>query len=288
MNYQDFWRQLAPTYGEGEAKAVARLVYEVRFGLTWTDICAGKEAVLSDDDQAQLAEILRRLLRQEPVQYVLGVADFCGRTFVVTPSVLIPRPETEELCQWVIEGEKAQVDGSSEPRILDVGTGSGCIAVTLAAAMPEAQVTAWDISEDALQVARENAKRVHVHVAFQQVDVLNIPSSSSLLPPPSTYNCIVSNPPYICNKERAKMEANVLEHEPHQALFVPDDDPLLFYRFIAKLGLQTLSQGGWLYFEVNPLFAEQLAQLLSAMAYHDIAIREDRFGKPRMIRARKR
>jgi release factor glutamine methyltransferase len=169
--------------------------------------------------------------------------------------------------------------------ILDVGTGSGCIAITLAAAIPASQVTAWDISEGALQVAQENARRNNVHVSFQQVDVLNV--SSSLLLSPSSYTCIVSNPPYICNKERATMEANVLEHEPHQALFVPDDDPLLFYRAIAKLGQQMLSYGGWLYFEVNPLFAAQLARLLSAMSYYDIEIKEDQFGKQRMVRARK-
>lgn len=286
MNYQELWHQLAPVYGEGEAKAMARLVFEVRFGLTLSDICIGKDTQLSADSQAELAEILRRLLYHEPVQYVLGMADFCGRQFLVTPSVLIPRPETEELCQWVTASEMTQGGSRSESlTILDVGTGSGCIAITLAATMPAMQVTAWDISESALQVAQENARRNNVHVSFQQVDVLNV--SSSLLLSPSSYTCIVSNPPYICNKERATMEANVLEHEPHQALFVPDDDPLLFYRAIAKLGQQTLIHDGWLYFEINPLFAGQLAQLLSSMSYRDIEIKTDQFGKQRMIRARK-
>jgi release factor glutamine methyltransferase len=214
------------------------------------------------------------------------MADFCGRQFLVTPSVLIPRPETEELCQWVTASEMTEGNSRSESlTILDVGTGSGCIAITLAATMPAMQVTAWDISEGALQVAQENARRNNVHVSFQQVDVLNV--SSSLLLSPSSYTCIVSNPPYICNKERATMEANVLEHEPHQALFVPDDDPLLFYRAIAKLGQQMLIREGWLYFEINPLFAGQLAQLLSSMSYRDIEIKTDQFGKQRMIRARK-
>ena len=286
MNYQELWHQLAPVYGEGEAKAMARLVFEVRFGLTLSDICIGKDTQLSADSQAELAEILRRLLCHEPVQYVLGMADFCGRQFLVTPSVLIPRPETEELCQWVTASEMTQGGSRSESlTILDVGTGSGCIAITLAAAIPASQVTAWDISEGALQVAQENARRNNVHVSFQQVDVLNV--SSSLLLSPSSYTCIVSNPPYICNRECATMEANVLEHEPHQALFVPDDDPLLFYRAIAKLGQQTLIHDGWLYFEINPLFAGQLAQLLSSMSYRDIEIKTDQFGKQRMIRARK-
>ena len=176
---------------------MARLVFEVRFGLTLSDICIGKDTQLSADSQAELAEILRRLLCHEPVQYVLGVADFCGRQFLVTPSVLIPRPETEELCQWVTASEMTEGDNRSESlRILDVGTGSGCIAITLAATMPAVQVTAWDISEGALQVAQENARRNNVHVSFQQVDVLNV--SSSLLLSPSSYTCIVSNPPYIC------------------------------------------------------------------------------------------
>ena len=166
--------------------------------------------------------------------------------------------------------------------ILDVGTGSGCIAITLAAELPEAKVTAWDISEDALLVACENALLNGVTVDFELQDVLLATAAAQ-----QTKDIIISNPPYICNKERATMEANVLEHEPHQALFVPDDDPLLFYRAIAKLGQQMLSYGGWLYFEVNPLFAAQLARLLSAMSYYDIEIKEDQFGKQRMIRARK-
>ena len=266
MNYQELWHQLAPVYGEGEAKAMARLVFEVRFGLTLSDICIGKDTQLSADSQAELAEILRRLLCHEPVQYVLGMADFCGRQFLVTPSVLIPRPETEELCQWVTASEMTEGDNRSESlRILDVGTGSGCIAITLAATMPAVQVTAWDISEGALQVAQENARRNNVYVSFQQVDVLNLPSPSTFFPPLSAQTCIVSNPPYICNK----------------------DDPLLFYRAIAKLGQQTLIHDGWLYFEINPLFAGQLAQLLSSMSYYDIEIKADQFGKQRMIRARK-
>ena len=283
MNYQELWHQLAPVYGEGEAKAMARLVFEVRFGLTLSDICIGKDTQLSADSQAELAEILRRLLCHEPVQYVLGVADFCGRQFLVTPSVLIPRPETEELCQWVTASEMTEGNNRSESlRILDVGTGSGCIAITLAAELPEAKVTAWDISEDALLVACENALLNGVTVDFELQDVLLATAAAQ-----QTKDIIISNPPYICNKERATMEANVLEHEPHHALFVPDDDPLLFYRAIAKLGQQMLSYGGWLYFEVNPLFAAQLARLLSAMSYYDIEIKEDQFGKQRMIRARK-
>ena len=278
MTYNELWRQLAQIYDEGEAKAIARMTYEECFGLTLSDIYLGKDTQLSADCQTELEEIAKRLMQGEPVQYVLGRADFCGRTFMVNKHVLIPRPETEELCQWIIAADAAQ--------ILDIGTGSGCIAITLAAEMPEAEVTAWDISAEALSVARENAKRTHVHVSFEQVDILHL--SSSVIHLTSAFDLIVSNPPYICNKERATMEANVLKHEPHTALFVPDDDPLLFYRAIAQYASTALKPGGWLYFEINPLYAEPLRDMLNMMLYHDIEIKEDQYGKQRMIRAKKR
>ena len=283
MTYNEMWRKLAQVYDEGEAKAIARLAYEVRFGLTFTDLCLGKDTQLSADDQAQAAEICRRLLQQEPVQYVLGQAEFCGRTMMVNEHVLIPRPETEELCQWVVSemsDERLEVRDFS---ILDIGTGSGCIAVTLAAALPQAEVTAWDISAEALQVARENARRSGVTVTFQQVDMLN----THHVPLATQWELIVSNPPYICYKERAMMESNVLDHEPHTALFVPDDDPLLFYHAIAEYGQKALKVGGWLYFEINPLYADELTDMFCAMSYHDIETKEDQYGKQRMIRARR-
>ena len=279
MSYQQLWQQLARTYDTGEAKAIARMLYEVRYGLSLSDLLMGRDA---DVPQQELQQLTERLEQHEPIQYVLGQADFCGRTFKVSPAVLIPRPETEELCQWVTTKVRDSACNDAALSILDVGTGSGCIAITLAAELPEAKVTAWDISEDALLVACENALLNGVTVDFELQDVLLATAAAQ-----QTKDIIISNPPYICNKERATMEANVLEHEPHQALFVPDDDPLLFYRAIAKLGQQTLIHDGWLYFEINPLFAAQLARLLSAMSYYDIEIKEDQFGKQRMIRARK-
>ena len=282
MNYNELWQLLAQSYDEGEAKAIARMTYEVRFGLTVSDLCLGKDTQLSADDQTQLEEIAQRLTQQEPIQYVLGQADFCGRTFMVNKHVLIPRPETEELCRWMSfplpspNGEKTT--------ILDIGTGSGCIAITLAAMYPEAQVYGWDISAEALEVARVNARRHHVHVEFEQMDVLD---TSHLSSPISHFSFLISNPPYICNKERKAMDANVLDHEPHTALFVPDDDPLLFYRAIAQYGRTALTDGGWLYFEINPLYAEPLREMLSDMSYHDIEIKKDQFGKQRMIRAQR-
>ena len=281
MNYQELWRRLAQVYDEGEAKAIARMVYEVRFNLTLSDLFIGKDTQLSANDQAELAEITQRLEQQEPVQYVLGQADFCGRTFLVNQHVLIPRPETEELCRWIISEFRDESLEFRDCSILDIGTGSGCIAITLAADLPKAEVTAWDISGEALQVARENAKRLHFNVIFELADALNTPLDHE------QWDVIVSNPPYICNKERARIEANVLDHEPHTALFVPDDSPLLFYSAIAQYGLTALKTGGRLYFEINPLYAQELAEMLSMMSYHDIEIKNDTYGKQRMIRARR-
>ena len=278
MTYNELWHLLAPLYGDGEAKAIARLVFEVRFGLSMSDICLGKDTQLSANNQKELKGIADRLLEQEPIQYVLGQANFCGRTFMVNEHVLIPRPETEELCQWI-----NSQDASPRVRLLDIGTGSGCIAITLAAMYPKAEVTAWDISPEALEVARENAKRTHVNVSFEQIDILHLPSN--LLH--QTYDLIVSNPPYICNKERACMEANVLEHEPHTALFVPDDDPLLFYHAIAQYGQTALEPEGWLYFEINSLYAQPLSDMLHMMSYHDIELKLDQYGKQRMLRAKR-
>ena len=289
MSYKELWQCLTKVYDEGEAKAIARMTYEERFGLTLSDIYLGKDTQLSADNQTELEEIAKRLLQGEPIQYVLGQADFCGRTFLVNEYVLIPRPETEELCHWITsQGDRPHVRCGSQRvcppvRLLDIGTGSGCIAITLAAEIPQAEVTAWDISAEALEVARKNAKRANVHVSFEQVDVLN--SQLSIVNCP--FDLIVSNPPYICNKECKAMEPNVLEHEPHTALFVPDDDPLLFYRAIAQYGQTALKDGGWLYFEINPLYAQELCDMLCAMHYCCIEVKEDQYGKQRMIRARK-
>lgn len=296
MNYNELWRQLTQIYDEGEAKAIARMTYEERFGLTLSDIYLGKDTQLSADSQAELEEIAKRLLHGEPIQYVMGHADFCGRVFLVNEHVLIPRPETEELCQW--EPLPLPSPKGEGARILDIGTGSGCIAITLAAMYPKAEVTAWDISPDALEVARTNAIRNNVKVKFEQVDIL---SKSPLYfsdqssecgvamegDRGETFSLIVSNPPYICNKEREAMEPNVLEHEPHTALFVPDDDPLLFYRAIAQYGQRALKDGGWLYFEINPLYVKDMCDMLSAMLYHNIETKEDQYGKQRMMRAQR-
>lgn len=284
MTYNELWRQLTQVYDDYEAKAIARMVYEVRFGLMPSDLFIGKDTQLSTDDQKLLAEITQRLLTGEPVQYVLGEAEFGGRTFHVEPGVLIPRPETYELCQWIMEERRGKKEEGRNTSILDIGTGSGCIACTLAAELADAEVTAWDISDDALRIATENAKRTNVHVSFKKVDVLN----TSLLNrerPATGLDIIVSNPPYICKKERATMERNVLEHEPELALFVPDDDPLLFYRTIARFAAKTLNPGGALYFEINPLYVSEMQQMLSEEGFSHTEIRNDQFGKQRFTKS---
>lgn len=284
MTYNELWRQLTQVYDDYEAKAIARMVYEVRFGLMPSDLFIGKDTQLSTDDQKLLAEITQRLLTGEPVQYVLGEAEFGGRTFHVEPGVLIPRPETYELCQWIMEERRGKKEEGRNTSILDIGTGSGCIACTLAAELADAEVTAWDISDDALRIATENAKRNNVHVSIEKVDVLN----TSLLNrerPATGLDIIVSNPPYICNKERATMERNVLEHEPELALFVPDDDPLLFYRTIARFAAKALNPSGALYFEINPLYVSEMQQMLSKEGFSHTEIRNDQFGKQRFTKS---
>ena len=272
MTYHEFWQPLTAVYDEGEARAVARMVLEMHFGLTMADVLC--ERLPSSEE---LKGIQRRLLDGEPVQYVLGEAEFGGRRFRVSPDVLIPRPETYELCQWCLPPMPAEWEG----RVLDIGTGSGCIACTLAAELPKAAVTAWDISEGVLAVARGNAERTGVHVSFEQVDVLDIPSARY----DEKWDIIVSNPPYICEQEKATMERHVLEHEPHTALFVPDDDPLLFYRAVSDYAWQTMNSGGTLYFEINPIYYKELEQLLHCRGFAAVGSREDQFGKIRFMKA---
>ena len=282
MEYEELWHRLTHIYDAGEAKAIVRWVLDVRFALSWTDILCGKVTELSAHDQTELEKIMQRLEKGEPVQYIIGVADFFGRQFHVAPGVLIPRPETEELCRWIIS-QKGQ---SPLCEILDIGTGCGCIAITPALELPDAKVTAWDISDDALRIAAGNAKSLGANVTFEHRDALD----SSLFTLHSSlpkWDLIVSNPPYICEKEKSAMECNVLDHEPHLALFVPDDDPLLFYRAIAQYAAEALTAQGSLFFEINPLYADDLARMLRMMSYHDILIHQDQFGKPRYLKATK-
>ena len=285
MTYRELWQSLTSCYTESEAKAVARYLLEVGYGLSMTDILSGGAERLPADE---MEENRRRLLNGEPVQYVIGKAEFGGRIFKVSPAVLVPRPETYELCQWVEKEERGERKEERDYSVLDIGTGSGCIAITLALDMPYAKVEAWDISEKALNIARQNAESLNAQVHFRQVDALNEPTEdSSLFTLHPSLNIIISNPPYICKQEATAMEAHVLDHEPHQALFVPDDDPLLFYRAIAQYGKSALVAGGWLYFEINPLYHEVLEKMLDEMGYFGIEMRKDQFGQWRFARAQK-
>ena len=285
MTYRELWQPLTSRYTEPEAKAVARYLLEVGYGLSMTDILSGGAERLPADEMEQNR---RRLLNGEPVQYVIGKAEFGGRIFKVSPAVLVPRPETYELCQWVEKEERGERKEERDYFVLDIGTGSGCIAITLALDMPYAKVEAWDISEKALNIARQNAESLNAQVHFRQVDALNEPTEdSSLFTLHPSLNIIISNPPYICKQEATAMEAHVLDHEPHQALFVPDDDPLLFYRAIAQYGKSALVAGGWLYFEINPLYHEVLEKMLDEMGYFGIEMRKDQFGQWRFARAQK-
>ena len=287
MGYEELWRRLTPLYDAGEAKAIVRLVLDECYGLSWADVLGGKVSELSANDQTELEKIMLRLEKGEPVQYIIGVADFCGRQFHVEPGVLIPRPETEELCRMVIEEREISQKGQSPLcEILDIGTGSGCIAITLALELPDAKVTAWDISDDALRIASANAKALGASVTFQHPDALDS-SLSTLYSSLPKWDLIVSNPPYICRKEADGMDKNVLGYEPHEALFVPDDDPLLFYRAIARYATLALKPNGYLFFEINPLYADDLTQLLGKMLCYNAEILNDQFGKPRFLKATK-
>lgn len=273
MTYRELWRTLEPLYGNGEARAITDYVLDVCFGLSKADILCGAVDEMTAEKTAELNKIFGRLMEGEPVQYVLGRAEFSGRWFSVRPGVLIPRPETEELCAWITADSKV----SASPKVLDIGTGSGCIAITLQLDMPESNVTAWDISADALDVARENAQQLGANVNFVKQDALNAK-------PEGEWDVIVSNPPYICEKEKKDMAVNVLEHEPHTALFVPDADPLLFYRAITRLAVQTLNKGGRLYFEINPIYADDTCHMMRAEGMTAVELRSDMYGKQRMAK----
>ena len=377
MTYSEIWHRIATSYDDGEARAIARILIEELFGLSYADIVCGATEQLSADDTLRLDTAVRRIEQGEPLQHVLGYADFCGNRFSVNSSVLIPRPETE----WLVdEGAKLMDDciasdetqhkaPHSPKRILDIGTGSGCIAISLKLRLGDAYVEAWDISEEALRTAQDNADALKAEVVFRKRDALKAEgeclqggalvssaptgqamdsinsnegalvssapteqtmdsinsnegalvssaptgqtmdsinsnegalvssaptgqamdsindSEANILAAP--WDLIVSNPPYICDSERSAMDDNVLLHEPHTALFVPDDDPLRFYRAIARYALLTLNIGGSLLFECNTRYAEATGTMLRDMGFKEVTVSDDCFGLPRFVRGRK-
>lgn len=281
MTYDELWRNLVPVYGNNEAKAITRMVLEECFDFTLTDIVSGGVERLPESEAKHLKDIFKRLEKAEPVQYVLGKAWFYNRKFIVRPGVLIPRPETETLCDAIINNSDIK---DKDAKLLDIGTGSGCIAITLALEMPKARVSAWDISDDALNIAKENAKSLEASIEFEKQDALIAYLSKGII---QEWDVIVSNPPYICDKERDSMDANVLDYEPSLALFVPNDDPLKFYMAIAKYALLALKPNGNLYFEINPIYAEDIIEMLSRKGFYDVKIIKDQFDKKRFIHGRK-
>ena len=266
---------LANVYSDGEIKALTRIIATELLGVSQMAFYLKDDIPLTAEQQALLENAIERLKKQEPIQYILGYSDFCGLRFKVTPATLTPRPETSELVELIAS------EATGHESILDIGTGSGCIAVSLAYKLQQSKVTAWDISTDALAVATENSKANGCAVEFEEVDIL------AYEPTGEQFDIIVSNPPYIKENEKEAMHANVLDWEPHTALFVPDSDPLLFYRAIGKKGLALLKPGGRLYFEINRAHGNETMEMLAALGYTGIELRKDFADNDRMIRGMK-
>lgn len=263
-------------YPDTEASAIAKAILTDVFQLSTTDLYASKDMNFSTNQAEKLEVIINRLRANEPLQYILGNCYFCGLNFHVEPGVLIPRPETAELVEWIIADRKSS---DSPIRILDIGTGSGCISISLAKNLPQSEVYAWDISEDAIRIASDNANRLDANVRFRQTDVLGQVPTNTMM------NVIVSNPPYITEAERTDMDANVTDWEPDTALFVPDNAQLLFYERIADIGKQILTPDGTLYFEINQRFGTETVDMLRKKRYRNVELRKDLSGNDRMIKA---
>jgi len=261
-------------YSISESETMAFWLLENLFGVSKSDILLNKEVSINTDMENKLQEYLKRLSLHEPIQYILGESYFCGRKFEVNSSVLIPRPETEELVEYICQHHKQ----TPPQQILDVGTGSGCIAISLALFFPEAAVTAIDISEKALEVAQRNTNNLGAKVNFLQENALEYK-------PQTSWDMIVSNPPYIKEVEKQEMKKNVLDYEPHLALFVEDNNPLLFYKAIAQIASRHLNENGYLYFEINEALAKETAHELKVLAFENVEIIKDFYGKDRFVKA---
>jgi release factor glutamine methyltransferase len=260
-------------YDEGESISIGKIILEDIVGIPGHQLPLDPPVDLSTEEEQRLSNAMTRLKEHEPIQYVTGRCYFYGRIFKVNPGVLIPRPETEELVALIVSRHKDQ----KELKIVDIGTGSGCIAISLAAALPSAEVTAVDISEAALAVAKENAKLNSVYLTTQKLDITTEPLSSA------QYDIIVSNPPYITESERILMHENVLEHEPDLALFVPNEDPLRFYAHIAEQGKDALRPNGRIYCEINEHFGAETMGLFEKLGYQNVELHKDMQGKDRMV-----
>ncbi|MBF0694395.1 MAG: peptide chain release factor N(5)-glutamine methyltransferase [Flavobacterium sp.] len=270
-----FISQLESVYDQMEVEQFFNLALSHHKNLSRIDLALNPSLEFSQDEQALFNDIITKLKAHIPIQYILGRTSFYGAEFLVTNAVLIPRPETEELVQWVIESSSDR-----QLRILDIGTGSGCIAITLARNIRDSVVEAWDVSATALSIATKNAEINKVSVEFTLVDVLAVES------PERKYTVIVSNPPYVRNLEKQEIANNVLDYEPHLALFVEDDDPLIFYRKIATLATRMLKPNGLLFFEINQYLGAETVALLERLGFKDIELRKDIYNNDRMIKCR--
>ncbi len=277
--FTDYRESLSEVYNRSEIEAITLLTVSEICNLSKAKIKAFPETELNQQQGDELSEILTQLKTGKPIQYILGKTEFYGLTFKVNPSVLIPRPETEELVAWALSsvGSEQLAVGS----ILDIGTGSGCIAISLKKNLPDFSVSAIDISPEALQTAKGNAELNDVNVKFIEADILNLKSDIEI--PKS--EIIISNPPYVTLHDKTQMHTNVTDFEPHMALFVPEDDPLVFYKAIVDFALSHLVQNGLLFFEINENYGEQIVELLSNKSFKNIELRKDMSGRDRMIKA---
>lgn len=269
--------RLSPVYGLVEARSISAYLLEGAFDVSTTDIASKKLLSLSEVKKQSLERMLKRLEDQEPIQHVIGYGWFYGRKFIVNREVLIPRPETEELVQWIVQSHK----GGGAKKLLDIGTGTGCIPVTIKLEAPALDCEGWDISEKALEVAAKNAAQLESVVTFKKKDIIQE------VIPADAFDIVVSNPPYVRNSEKSQMSRNVLDYDPGLALFVPDEDPLIFYRAIAGQAISALKNGGWLYFEINEAFGAEMANLLKNCGFTQVELKKDLNDKDRMIRGRK-
>ena len=269
---------LTPIYGQHETSAFVRWIMHALLGYSSTDILMNSNRVLSEDITAEVKQIVERLKRFEPIQYILQSAEFYGLNLYVDPNVLIPRPETEELVSLIVNSKN-----SYAPKILDIGTGSGCIALSLKKAIPNADVWACDVSEAALSVAEKNARAHNLDVNFFRCNILATDTINEF----TVFDIIVSNPPYVLQSEKKQMQENVLSYEPHLALFVEDDDPLLFYRAIALFAQKHLNSSGVLWFEINENKGKEVEEMLVKSSFCNVHIFSDIYGKHRFVKAEK-
>lgn len=274
--YQHLKHALISVYDEHEATAIAHEYIEHLSGLSKLQRLAHKDSILSDEQEDQFTIDTNRLISGVPIQYVIGTAWFMGREYIVNEHVLIPRPETEELVQWIIDDHNGE-----QAVILDIGTGSGCIPISLKLNLPSTSVTSCDVSKEALAVATENARRLDADINLIEVDFLNPIKRDGL----GHFDIIISNPPYIPDAYKADMHSNVKDHEPNLALFVPDNDPLIFYKAIANFGLTHLKPNGSIYCELHADHAKETEALFIDMGYKNVVLKQDMFGKHRMLYA---